>query len=132
MLYRQLLRKIKKHLGLSLQAGRKYQDINPEDIFLDSTNLPGFGEHRFEGRIERPMSRKTFLIVKIVLAFMILALVSKLWVLEINLGSIYAQISENNRLESQKVSGTFFQSKERFLTPFTPFATPHKSFIEGR
>ena len=78
---------------------RKYQDINPEDIFLDSTNLPGFEEHRFEGRIERPMGRETFLILKIVLGVVVLVLISRLWVLEINLGSTYAQISENNRLE---------------------------------
>src|SRR3989338_2539488 len=78
---------------------RKYQDINPEDIFLDSTNLPGFEEHRFEGRIERPMGRETFLILKIVLGVIVLALISRLWVLEINLGSTYVQISENNRLE---------------------------------
>ncbi|MDO8471251.1 MAG: penicillin-binding transpeptidase domain-containing protein [bacterium] len=78
---------------------RKYQDINPEDIFLDSTNLPGFEEHRFEGRIERPMGKETFLILKIVLGVVVLALISRLWVLEINLGSTYTQISENNRLE---------------------------------
>lgn len=89
-MFRKLLRQIKK---------RKYQDINPEDIFLDSTNLPGFEEHRFEGRIEKPMGRETFLILKIVLAVIVLALISRLWVLGINLGSTYAQISENNRLE---------------------------------
>src|SRR3989344_4447509 len=89
-MFKRLLRKMKK---------RKYQDINPEDIFLDSTNLPGFEEHRFEGRIERPMGRETFLILKIVLGVVVLVLISRLWVLEINLGSTYAQISENNRLE---------------------------------
>ena len=89
-MFKRLLRKMKK---------RKYQDINPEDIFLDSTNLPGFEEHRFEGRIERPMGRETFLILKIVLGVTVLALISRLWVLEINLGSTYVQISENNRLE---------------------------------
>ncbi len=98
-MYRQLIRKIKRRLGLSRQAGRKYQDINPEDIFLDSTNLPGFEEHRFEGRIERPMGPETFFIIKIVITVVILALVSKLWVLGIKQGPIYAQISENNRLE---------------------------------
>lgn len=92
-MYRKLFRKIKKRLS------RKYQDINPEDIFLDSTNLPGFEEHRFEGRIEKPMGWETFFVMKIVLVVIILTLISKLWVLGINLGSIYAQISENNRLE---------------------------------
>ncbi|MEX2013696.1 MAG: penicillin-binding transpeptidase domain-containing protein [Parcubacteria group bacterium] len=98
-MFKNIFRKIKKRLGLPRQAGRKYQDIDPEDIFLDSENLPGFEEHRFEGRIEKPMGQETFLVLKIVLAVMILALISKLWVLGINLGSTYAQISENNRLE---------------------------------
>jgi len=98
-MFKLLLRKIKKGLNQFTQANGKYQDINPEDIFLDSTNLPGFEEHRLEGRIEKPMGRETFLIMKIVLALIILALVSKLWILGIKQGSIYAQISENNRLE---------------------------------
>ena len=88
--YTRLLRKIK---------GRKYQDISPEDIFIDSTNLPGFDEHRLQGRIEKPMGRQTFLVLKIVLVLIIFALVSKLWVLGIRQGSTYVLISENNRLE---------------------------------
>ena len=89
-MFKKFFRKIKK---------RQYQDINPEDIFIDSTNLPGFEEHRFEGRMEKPMGWETFFILKIVLSMIILALVSKLWVLGIKQGSTYAQISENNRLE---------------------------------
>lgn len=84
----------------SARSGRKYLDINPEDIFLDSKNLPGFKEHRFEGRIEQPISRQTFLVVKIILVFIVVALVSKLWILGIKQGSVYAEISENNRLEN--------------------------------
>src|SRR3989344_4575973 len=90
LMFKKFFRKIKK---------RQYQDINPEDIFIDSTNLPGFEEHRFEGRMEKPMGWETFFILKIVLSVIILALVSKLWVLEIKQGSTYAQISEDNRLE---------------------------------
>ncbi|MBI2065634.1 MAG: hypothetical protein HYT68_01015 [Candidatus Zambryskibacteria bacterium] len=92
-MYKKLLRKLRKRLN------KKYQDINPEDIFLDSTNLPGYEEHRFEGRLEKPMSRKTFLATKIIFALIIIALTSKLWVLTVKQGSIYAQVSENNRLE---------------------------------
>jgi penicillin-binding protein 2 len=92
-MYRQFIRSLRKRLG------RKYGDINPEDIFIDSTNLPGFEEHRFEGRIERPVRPETFFVLKVVLALIIIALISKLWVLGIKQGSLYAQISENNRLE---------------------------------
>ncbi len=96
---KQFIRKIKRQLDSPIYFSGKYQDINPEDIFLDSTNLPGFEEHRFEGRIEKPMGQKTFFAMKIILTVIILALVSKLWVLGIKQGNIYTQISENNRLE---------------------------------
>lgn len=92
-------RKIKHRFGLSSRVERKYQDINPEDIFLDSTNLPGFEGHALEGRIEKPMSKNTFFFFKIILALIVLSLAGKLWSLSILGGSAYAQISENNRLE---------------------------------
>ena len=78
---------------------RSYQDINPEDVFLDSANLPGFESSRFEGRIEKPIGRGMFLFVKTTLIIVGLVLVSKLWILAINKGEVYAEISENNRLE---------------------------------
>ncbi|MEK7227460.1 MAG: penicillin-binding transpeptidase domain-containing protein [Patescibacteria group bacterium] len=78
---------------------KRYDDINPEDIFLDSTNLPGFAEHALQGRIERPMSRETFTLLKIFFVVLILVLASKLWFLTIIDGSVYAEISDNNRLE---------------------------------
>ena len=53
-------------------------EINPEDIFIDSTNLPGFDEFSLEGRIERPMGEKTFLFVRAALALIVLVLVFKL------------------------------------------------------
>lgn len=98
-MFKTFFRKVKKRLNSSQLVGKKYQDINPEDIFIDSTNLPGFEEHRFEGRIERPMGPTTFTVIKIALAIMVLVLISKLWILDIKQGSLYAQMSENNRLE---------------------------------
>lgn len=98
-MFKKVLRNIKKRLTRSQTIRGKYKDINPEDIFMDSANLPGFEENRFEGRIEKPMSFETFSIVKIIFLVLILTLVSKLWILGIKQGDIYAQISENNRLE---------------------------------
>lgn len=89
---RHFFRKVKKKIG------RKYRDIDPEDIFLDSTNLPGFDEHSFEGRIERPIENKTFTFLKAVFLIIILLLGIRLWALQVNEGSQYAEISENNRL----------------------------------
>ena len=98
-----LFKRIKRSLRFGSSVKRKYQDINPEDIFLDSTNLPGFEEHALEGRIERPMSNTTFMGVRVVLGMIILIMVGKLWALGIKDGPVYAEISDNNRLEQTLV-----------------------------
>ncbi|OHA91221.1 MAG: hypothetical protein A2758_01980 [Candidatus Zambryskibacteria bacterium RIFCSPHIGHO2_01_FULL_49_18] len=77
----------------------KYQEINPEDIFLDSANLPGFDEYALEGRIERPMESAIFMGMKIALVFLVALLIGKLWILSVKDGEVYAQISDRNRLE---------------------------------
>src|SRR5687767_11190853 len=94
-----LFTKIKNTLGMSGRVKRRYQDINPEDIFLDSTNLPGFEEHALEGRIEKPVGHGTFLLFKSVVGVVFLLLIIKLTFLSVVHGPLYAQISENNRLE---------------------------------
>lgn len=98
-----LFNRVKSHLGISPKLSGKYGDINPEDIFLDSANLPGFDEHTLQGRLERPMGSKTFTGVKVLLGCIVLLLVGKLWLLSIWDGEAYAQISENNRLEQTLV-----------------------------
>lgn len=90
-MFRKLSRKIRQR--------KIYKDINPEDVFLDSENLPGFESSRFEGRLEKPMSRQLFIVMKSALIVAGLVLVSKLWILSVKDGPLYAQISENNRLE---------------------------------
>jgi penicillin-binding protein 2 len=92
-------RKLASLAGLRPRVVRKYQDIDPEDIFLDSANLPGFRDHALEGRIERPIGNATLMGIKVALSALILLLVGKLWFLSILSGPVYAEISENNRLE---------------------------------
>lgn len=98
-MHRFVIRNLKRRIRGYGRIGGKYKDIDPEDIFLDSTNLPGFEEHALEGRIERPMSHETLLGVKIVFAIVVALLAMKLGMLSIVSGTTYAQISENNRLE---------------------------------
>ena len=97
-MHRHIFKKISRGLNLSKPIGMKYQDINPEDIFLDSTNLPGFDEYALEGRIEKPMSHTTFVALKVVFSILLVMLIGKLWVLGVKDGEVYAQISDNNRL----------------------------------
>ncbi len=97
------LNRVKQVLGLKNRVGHKYQDINPEDIFLDSANLPGFEEHALEGRIERPIGHSTMFALKLLFVVLVLALGMKLWFLSVWQGPVYAQVSENNRLEETTV-----------------------------
>ena len=94
-----LFKKLKNRMGFGWQVRRRYQDINPEDIFLDSENLPGFEEHALEGRIEKPMGRAAFGGLKIIFCLLVVILASKLWSLSVVKGETYAEMSENNRLE---------------------------------
>ncbi len=86
------LRRIRK-------SGRgRNKEINPEDIFIDSANLPGLNRDRFEGRMESPIGENTFLLFKVALVLVFLLLSTKLWALQVSDGSLYKQVSEENRL----------------------------------
>lgn len=88
-----LIRKFKKSLS------NRGQEINPEDIFLDSANLPGLNRDRFEGRIEKPIGERTFFIFKIAMVLVAVFLSGKLWGLQVMKGQVYAEVSESNRLD---------------------------------
>src|SRR5438132_1032705 len=75
------------------------REINPEDIFLDSANIPEFNRDRFEGRMEKPIGEGTFLAFKIFLALLVISLGGKLLGLQVMKGKVYADQSERNRLE---------------------------------
>ena len=73
-------------------------DIDPDEIFLDSQNLPNFNTNQFEGRIEKPISKS---ISRPIVVFIILVGVVfsyKLWSLQIVQGDIFRKRSDNNSL----------------------------------
>src|SRR3990167_9725260 len=98
-MHRRIWKNIKKGLHIRSPVGKIYREINPEDIFLDSANLPGFDEYALEGRIERPMESAIFMGMKIALVFLVALLIGKLWILSVKDGEVYAQISDRNRLK---------------------------------
>ncbi len=77
---------------------KRGKDLNPDDIFLDSSNLPDFDRSRLEGRLERPISRKAFAGVALAVAFAFFALIAQAANLEVAKGTQYADQSEKNRL----------------------------------
>ena len=39
------------------------RDIDPDEIFLDSRNLPNFNTQQFEGRLEKPIPKRSIVIL---------------------------------------------------------------------
>ena len=80
---------------------RSYSDaeIYPDEIFLDARNLPQFDVHQFEGRLERPISRRTIIVVGSFFMLVVCVFMTKIWVLQVKNGEAYAEQSENNRLQ---------------------------------
>lgn len=79
----------------------KYKNslVEPDEIFLDSKNLQNFDRQQFEGRIEKPISKKTILWLNILFLFFAGIFGIRLFYLQISKGEIYFNRSQNNILE---------------------------------
>ena len=88
------IRKIKRRDSI------KNREIEPDEIFIDSTNLPEFNTDQFEGRIERPISRISLIAIVVIFFIIIIIFGWKIWDLQINQGKNFASVSENNRLDN--------------------------------
>lgn len=73
-------------------------EINPDEIFIDSSNLPEFDVHQFEGRLEQPISRSVVALVSLAFVVVALVFVSRFWLLQVHRGEAFAAQSEENRL----------------------------------
>ncbi len=82
---------------------RQKKHLDPDIIFLDSKNLPEFDVHQFEGKIERPISRLTSIIIIgfVLLVFGVYS--GRVWYLQIVQGKEFKERAENNRLDHQIV-----------------------------
>lgn len=87
-------------------GAREVHEIDPDEIFLDSSNLPQFDCHQFEGRFERPISRRTVLVLGGLVGLALLVLVFKIFALQITDGERYAEQSEQNRLRHTLIFGS--------------------------
>jgi penicillin-binding protein 2 len=81
---------------------RFYSDIDPDEIFLDSENLSSLDTQQLEGKIERPISKKTIYLLFGSFIFVCLIFSVKLHALQIKEGDSFLSRSRNNSL-SQKI-----------------------------
>ena len=86
--------------GIKKKIRRNYssRDINPDEIFVDSENLPEYDKFQLEGRIERPISSNA--LIGVVIAFLLLGsgYLFQVWNLQIDKGEEFNKRSKNNTL----------------------------------
>jgi hypothetical protein len=92
-------------------------EINPEDIFLDSSNLSSLEVEKLEGSIDKPISTfsSNFIFVFIVLIFIIFTF--QLYILQIKNHEYYLGKSNNNRLNSTVIFASRGQIFDRNNVP---------------
>ncbi|MDO8575422.1 MAG: penicillin-binding transpeptidase domain-containing protein [bacterium] len=77
---------------------REGREIYPDEIMLDSSNLPNFNTHQFEGRIIKPISFNLIVFLGALFFIIVILFSVKIWNLQVVKGEENNQISENNRL----------------------------------
>src|SRR3989344_592470 len=75
-------------------------EIEPDEIFSDSLNIPGFNEDQFEGRLERPISKYAVILLGIFFLLAGSVFSWRAWALQIREGYGYAKLADENHLRS--------------------------------
>src|SRR3989344_786646 len=84
----------------------RVHEIAPDEIFLDSTNLPEYDPVQFEGRVVRPVSLQAILTVGIAFALVACGFGYRAFSLQVAQGDEYAEISRDNTLDRTVIFAT--------------------------
>ena len=81
-----------------MRGSKKKYLIDPDETFLDSSNLPSFDDQQFEGRLERPIARSSIYLFGTIFFIIALAFTIKAADLQLAKGEEFAKRSQNNTL----------------------------------
>lgn len=79
------------------------KNIDPDEIFLDSKNLPNFNTQQFEGRLEKAIPKSSIFLIGLFFLSVSLIFVWRTINLQIIKGDAYFKKSENNTLMKQPI-----------------------------
>ena len=85
---------------------KRVKEIAPDEIFLDSSNLPAYESSQFEGRVVPSLSRRATLGVGVVFLLLIAAFGSRAFSLQVMSGTSYSTISRDNTLRQSVLFAT--------------------------
>jgi penicillin-binding protein 2 len=90
---------------MKFHINHKYikRDIAPDEIFLDSKNLPCFNTQQFEGRLEKAIPKRSIFFLGLFFFTFTCLFIYKLGYLQIIKGEAYFKKSENNTLMKQPI-----------------------------
>ncbi len=86
-----------------MRYDKRVKEIDPDEIFIDSENLPNFDTYQFEGRLEKSISRRSLFILAGIFFLIIFVFVCRIWNLQIQQGAAFFSKSESNRLRNSLV-----------------------------
>ena len=88
------------------RRSRPIREIAPDEIFLDSSNLPRRNDPQFEARVVRPLESRALAGVGIVFVVVLVVFVARSFDLGVVHGATYAEVSRENRLDRSVVFAT--------------------------
>ncbi len=78
--------------------------IDPDEVFLDSRNLPLFNTQQFEGQLEKPIAKHVLYLFVGAFSLVLLVFLGKIFNLQISQGQTFAERSERNTLRHTPLS----------------------------
>ena len=87
--------------GLKKRRGMRTREIQPDEILIDSSNLPHFNTDHLEGRIEQPIDRRALFVTGLFIVALILVYAGRAADLQFISGTAYAKQAAENQLNQQ-------------------------------
>ena len=113
--------------------------IDPDEIFLDSKNLPNFNTQQFEGRLEQAIPKRAVIFLGVFFIAVSAVFLWRLSVLQILKGTFYAKKGENNTLIKQPIfadRGLIYDRRDTLLSwniwdpsDVNKFSSPLRAYI---
>ncbi|MFH1170579.1 MAG: penicillin-binding transpeptidase domain-containing protein [Candidatus Vogelbacteria bacterium] len=83
---------------MRLKNKKGFPLIDPDEIFLDSRNLPLFNTQQLEGQLEKPITKQNLYFLAGVFLLGLIIFLGKIYQLQISQGEAFAERSEQNTL----------------------------------
>lgn len=119
-----------RNLKRMFQKGSGPQ-VFPEDVIMDSHNLPQFDTYQCEGRLVSPITERTLSFFGVIFVLIALIYASRLFYLQVVYGDEYREQSELNRLRQSIIfaeRGTIYDRNGEKLAWNEPSAVPGEVF----